>query len=168
MARFYELHFDGTPIHIGTKDCAEIKKGSINDIEKLVRCQNKRDIFLRRFKSGEHCLLAIVNGQVVGYEWFCVGPKHIEERYGYEIAIPADVMYAYDAYVLPDYRNRGIWSQLLFACSELMNENNKKSIMSFVDYGNDVSFNVHKSFGFSQVKSIFFINILGLKFAVKL
>jgi len=167
IAVFYELRFDGAPMHVNAKKTVEIKKGGISDIEKLVSCQNKKDIFLKRFKSGENCLLAIVDGQVVGYEWFCTGAKHIEERYGYEITIPAKVMYAYDAYVLPTYRKQKIWSQLLEASSKLMTENNKTGILSFVDYGNDISLNVHKKFGFLQVKSILFLKFFGLTFSMK-
>lgn len=163
MAVLYELHFDGIPIHINTKDCAEIKKGSFNDIKELVCCQNKEDIFLKRFKSGDYCLLAVVDGKVVGYEWFCTGSKHIEERYGFKITIPENALYAYDAFISPDYRKKGIWSQLISASSDIMCSKGKDIIISLVEYGNEASMNAHTRFSFYPVQRVLYFNICGLK-----
>jgi hypothetical protein len=67
-----------------------------------VECKATREAFLKRFQSNDHCVIAVVDGRVVGYEWFCDKPAHVEERYSYEIEIPRSSIYAYDAYIVPE------------------------------------------------------------------
>ena len=72
--------------------------------------QDKRAIFESRFAAGDHCVVAVADGRIVGYEWFCEQPVHREAEWDYPIQIPAGcVLRSSDAFIDPGYRNGGLW-----------------------------------------------------------
>jgi GNAT superfamily N-acetyltransferase len=134
------------------------------DLELLVRCQDKRATFERRFAAGEHCLVSIVDGSVVGYEWFTAKGRHTEERFGYTIPIPGDALYAYDAYTSEALRGRGIWSQITLAAAELMRSERRNRLIAHIDFGNDTSMAAHVKVGYHPIGWYLFVNVCGIRF----
>jgi len=118
---------------------------------------------MKRFISGDYCLVAIANGRIVGYEWFSSRNQHIEDRYHYKLVIPPYAVCAYDAYILEEYRLTGIWVKFKVCLAELMNELGKRLVITMIDYGNEASIRAHLRYGFRRVKSVFFLRILGLR-----
>ena len=161
---FYLLHFKNMPERsfLKARGPAKVRRGTLQDMEGLIRCQDKRDTFMKRFTIGDYCFIAIINEQIVGYEWFCAADHHIEDRY-YRIAIPPDAIYTYDAYILPEYRNTGIWLKFHEQLIELMNELGKKIVITMIDYGNEPSMKSHIRYGYHPVRRVLSLNILGLR-----
>jgi hypothetical protein len=111
--------------------------------------------------------VAEVEGRVVAYQWFCVRPFYTEERYACEIEVPADAIYEYDVFILPEYRLSGIWFK--FHClylRELMERLNRRRIIGMVDYGNRLSMNTHLRFGFKPFRRVFVIRLVGKTFSL--
>lgn len=167
VSLFYQFLNDNIPRFNNQQKNLIIKNIDIADIDSLAAENEKKELFKKRLLRGDYCIAAIFNGDIIGYEWFCTGNKHIEERFGYEIIIPNDTMYAYDAYIKPDYRKHGIWRQIIAFSKKLMIKHNKKNIMSFVEYDNNISFNAHKRVGFKLIKKILFIRFFSLTFSIK-
>lgn len=142
----------------------EVRKGTPDDIDQMARFENKKSLFEKRFAANEHCLIASINGAIVGYEWFTDAAFHIEERYRYRITIPADTVYAYDAYIMPEYRMCGFWPKFKKGMSAVMKELGRSRIITLIDYENTVSINTHLRFGFMPLKNILVIRILGKSF----
>lgn len=94
---------------------------------------------MKRIQSSELCLIAIINDIIVGYEWFTVSGNHIEERYNVALDIPDHVLYAYDAFVIPEYRKQGILTCILNYAHISMSDYDKSTIALNIDYGNKVS-----------------------------
>jgi hypothetical protein len=141
---------------------AEVRMGSIEDLDGLTQCQDKRLAFVNRFKANDHCAVAVIDGRIVGYQWFCDRPVYEEERYSCRIEVPADAVYEYDIFILPEHRLGGLWFK--FHClylSELMRRRHRQRIIGMVDYGMRLSMNTHLRFGFRLFRRVFVMKIFG-------
>ena len=138
-----------------------VRAATVDDLDALVTFRNHRDVFLDRFAGGDRCAVAEVGGRIVGYEWFCDGGIHEETAWGYRIVIPADYVYAYDAFIDPRYRNSGIWLRFKAYLGDLMRETGHIGVLTFVDYGNWPSLRTHLRFGFQPDTEVFVMKILG-------
>jgi GNAT superfamily N-acetyltransferase len=138
-----------------------IRSGSPDDLENLVRLRDQRQIFLKRFADGDRPVVAEVDGRIVGYEWFCEREVHEETAWGYRIVIPQGFVYAYDAYIDPQYRNSGIWLRFKAHLGERMIETGITGVLTFIDYGNWPSLRTHLRFGFTPGTEVLVVKILG-------
>ena len=122
-------------------------------------------MFLKRFAAGDYCVVAVVEGRIVGYEWFCDRSFYVEERYSYRIDLAPEAIYAYDAFILPDYRLTGIWLKFKgLYLRELMKGLGKGRILTMIDSGNRVSMQTHLRFGFRIVRRVFVVKTCGKSF----
>jgi GNAT superfamily N-acetyltransferase len=170
IAHFEVLRLDAVSRHFALRGDRQgfYRIATSADMESLVRCLDKRDTYGKRFQAGDLCIAAIVDGQIIGYEWLCVGSKHVEERYGFQVRIPEDAIYAYDAYVLPEYRRKGVWLRLQGCIVDWLEKCEKKSVIAIVDYGNDLSRKAHTGYGYSPIQAVSYIRVLWSKsFKVK-
>jgi GNAT superfamily N-acetyltransferase len=160
----YFLEYDGIPpphVHL-LRGRAEVRRATLQDLEALTRCQDKRLAFLNRFKSNDHCVVAVLDGQVVGYEWFCDKPVYVEERYLYTIDVPPDAIYAYDVFILPEHRLTGIWLKFKsLYLRDLMQTLQRQRVIGTVDYANRISMNTLLRFGFRLFGVLFVFKVFG-------
>lgn len=63
------------------------------------------DIKQARFEQGAQCLGVYRKGQLLGYIWFSTD-RYLEDevRFTYELAVPAQSVFDFDLYVLPEHR----------------------------------------------------------------
>ena len=161
------LEYTGIP-HLGTAlprtDCA-VRNATLKDLPGMTECQRTPQVFLKRFEMKDHCAVATIESRIVGYEWFCDKPTHSEERYAYEIAIPQSAIYAYDAYILPEYRLSGIWLKFKTVyLRELMQLLHKRKVITMIDRGNRMSMSTHLRFGFRLVHKVSVLKLFGKTF----
>jgi GNAT superfamily N-acetyltransferase len=145
-----------------------VRSATVEDIPELVRLQDKPELFRERFAGGDECVVALSEGRIVGYEWFCASPEHRESTWNLPIAIPGGFVYAYDAYIDPTYRNTGVWLRFKAFLGERMAATGKQGVLTFVDYGNWPSLRTHIRFGFIPSESVLALKVLGLYFYRKL
>jgi len=160
----YFLEFDGVPApHANLlRGRAEVRTASVDDLDGLTKCQNVRRAFLNRFAAHDRCAVAVLDGRIIGYQWYCDRPVYFEERYSYAIEIASDAIYAYDIFILPEYRLAGL--RFRFHClylRELMQKLGRQKIIGMVDYGNRLSMNTHLRFGFRLVRRVIVAKVLG-------
>lgn len=165
IARFEVLRLEAGAKRPAVRDNGEnvIREASRCDMESLVRCLDKRDIYARRFAAGDSCIVSVMQGRIIGYEWLCASKHHIEEQSGYKLPIPGDALYAYDAYVRPEYRRSGIWVRVQEQITRRLEKWGRKSIIAMVEYGNDVSRKAHLTYGYSPIKRVWYMRVLSLK-----
>src|SRR5262245_16910334 len=163
----YLMEYQGLPprhAHL-LRGPAEVRTATLQDLEGLARCQNRPRAFLNRFSADDVCVVAVVEGRVVAYQWFCLRPLYREERYAYELEVPSDAVYEYDVFVLPEYRLTGIWFK--FHCvylKELMERTHRRRILGMVDYGNRLAMSTHLRFGFRIFRRVFVVRLFGRSF----
>lgn len=160
----YFLEYPGIPpcASIFNRASSKIRSATLGDLPGIIKCQNTPRAFLRRFQSKDHCVVAVANGEIVGYEWFCDKTSHLEERYSYKIDIPQDAVYAYDAFILPEHRLSGIWLRFKTVyLRELMQSIHKRQIITMVDGGNRLSMSTHLRFGFKVVRKVMVLKLFG-------
>lgn len=167
IAPFCILRLDDVSLPAACNDMVDIRPGTGDDIAALSRCVDKGDKFRERFTQHEHCLMASINGEVAGYLWFCANERYVEESWKYRLSIPLNAVYSYDIYVNPVYRRKGIFKQLYRKLSEWMREHNRDSIMTMIDYSNQLSLKIHSKIGFRPIKSVLALRILGFRFFVQ-
>jgi GNAT superfamily N-acetyltransferase len=162
--RLHLIRYDGIPqVPDGSvRGPAEVRAGRPEDIDALVRCMGERAMFVERFASGDRCAVAVVDGDIAGYEWFSTHPRHIVPPFGYTIEIPPGSVYAYDAYILPAYRLCGIWLAFKRHLAGLMRGTSRNRVLAYVEYGNDLSLKTHLRFGFVHFKTVTLVRALGV------
>jgi GNAT superfamily N-acetyltransferase len=138
----------------------EIRAGSLNDLNRLAICgENKYQKFLERFQAGDHCVVAQLGAGIIGYEWFSIRPRHVAEPFKYRITVPCDCIYAYDAFILPEYRGSGVWLRFKSHLAALMEDLGRRRVLTYVEQGNELSLASHFRLGFKPVKLVFVSNI---------
>jgi len=147
---------------------ATVRRATIDDLAGLVQLRDKPDVFRARFAIGDHCVVALSGGRIVGYEWFCEQSVHHEHEWGLSIDIPGGFVYAYDAYIDPACRNTGVWLRFKAYLGEWMTATGKRGVLTFVDYGNWPSLRTHIRFGFKPFETVLALNVLGVKMFRKL
>jgi L-amino acid N-acyltransferase YncA len=162
--RLYFLAFDDVPRvrRAMLRGVATVREATLADIEGLTALEDKREVFEHRFADGDHCIAAVANHRIVGYESFSERSPHRETEWGYEIAIPPGAVYAYDAYIDPAYRNGGTWLRFKAHLGEWMAAHDKHQIITFVEEGNAASWNAHIRFGFRPAGVVLAVRILGM------
>ena len=162
---FHRLELRGAPAPSRRPhDAIPIRKADPDDLERLVRCIDKREMFERRFAAGEICLAAVQNDAIVGFEWFSTKENQVEERYRYEFALPDDALYAYDAYTAESHRDRGAWRQIIAAAAGSLVQGGRRRILAHVEIGNSASYAAHRRVGFRPIERYLFCSVLGLRF----
>ena len=158
------LQLEGVPEvrHSWLRGPGVVRAGSPADLDALANCRGTRALYEGRFAAGDRCVVAVLEGRIVGYEWFSEGPVHREGSHGYLIEIPRGAVYAYDAYIEPGLRNSGVWLRFKAYEGALMQEIGKSRLLTFVDYGNWPSLNAHMRFGFKPQKRVLALRVLGL------
>jgi GNAT superfamily N-acetyltransferase len=166
VGRLCFLRLDGVP-HVRPsmlRGPAAVRPAALADLDDLARFHDKGDLFRARFADGDHCVVAIVDNRIVGYEWFCANAVHHETAWGYTIVIPRWCVYAYDAYIDPAYRNCGIWLRFKAYLGEWMAASGKRSVLTFVEEGNTASYRTHLRFGFTPSTNVLAVKLFGMTF----
>jgi GNAT superfamily N-acetyltransferase len=142
---------------------ADVRFATLDDLDAVARLQNRKPLFRQRLDEGDQCVIAVIDGRVVGYEWFSDHPVHHETGWGYSVTIPCGYVYAYDAYIDPAYRNTGLWLRFKAFLADWMAARGRLGVITFVDYGNWPSLRTHLRFGFQPTESVLALRIAGLR-----
>ncbi len=150
---------DGVPDIKQARGKGIVRQGVFEDVAYMSELNNKKDIFVERFKNDEKCIVAVHGDKIIGYEWFSDKPLHCEERFFYSIEVPPGAVYAYDAYIMPEYRISGVWIKFKSYLGEYMQKNNINNIITLIDFDNVVSQKTHIKFGFKPFRHVVAVKI---------
>jgi len=165
FSRLCFLSFEGEPrVPVALlRGSGTVRRATPDDFDSLARLQGKASVFQQRFANGDWCVVAVVNGRIVGYEWFCEQAIHHETDWGLPIPIPVGFVYAYDAYIDPAHRNTGVWLRFKAHLSDWMTTTGKVGVLTFVEDGNLPSLRTHLRFGFKPAQTVLVARVLGLR-----
>lgn len=162
---FRRYRHDGAPDVVRARPSnLTVDTATPDDLDALVACCSKRGLFTKRFADNDICLIARREGRIVGYEWFSTKQQQVEERFGYVIPIPANALYAYDAYVTEAARGQGVWSHIMAAAGPLMKKSGRQALIVHIDLGNRKSLDAHTRMGFYPVRSYVYLRVFGFSF----
>jgi L-amino acid N-acyltransferase YncA len=147
----------------GESNCA-VRNASVDDLEIISRCQDKKEKFQSRFRKGDDCIIALSDGNILGFLWYSTHRVYIEEKTGYRLSIPEDAVYTYDEYVLPEFRKRGILNQLFRFQGDWMISNGKKDTIVMIEHDNKTSLEAHARKGFLKTKKVLYIKVFSGKY----
>jgi len=163
----YFRRLELTNVADGAPPTVPVRRAEARDLGLLIRCFDKARTFERRFESGETCLVVLVDGAIVSYEWFSTKGQHVEERYGFQFPIPGDALYSYDAYTLESHRGRGLWKEIIASAWATMAREGRRRILAHVEYGNPGSYTAHLRVGFRPIERYLFCSIFGIRFLAR-
>ena len=138
-----------------------IREAKLDDACEMAQLGSKLELFEQRFEEKEHAAVAVVDGKIVAYSWFSEKPFHFEDHHQYNLPIPPDSIYGYDLYIHPKYRMSGLWVKFMIYLADLMKKSGRVSIITMVEYGNFISMNTHIRFGFTPLRVVRIIKVLG-------
>lgn len=139
----------------------KVRPGRPEDLDRLALLgDNSREEFARRLAAGDRFAVALLDDRIIGYEWFSTNAyQTLELQYRFEI--PQDTIYAFNAFILPEYRLVGVWLKFKTYLAGLMQDLNRTKVITYVDPGNHLSINSHLRFGFKLCKKLFIIQVRG-------
>ena len=161
----YFLKYENIPEFKETRYYYQLRWADENDLKSLTECLPKNEIYINRFKRGDHCVVIEDHQKkIIGYEWFTINPTHLELITGYNVVVPNNSIFAYDAYIIPEYRIRGIWVAFKKKSVDLMRKYNRINIITFVFSGNKLSLNTHFRFGFVIYQRVISLKLFNFNF----
>lgn len=118
--------------------------------------------FSRRFEQGASCHIALAKGEVAGYVWIQPdAPEYATNSLlPFEPEPPGGYWY-FDAFVKPQYRMKGVFPCLIGALAEQHAE--PRPLYGETAYNNLPSIRAHLSLGYSQIRTVDFVCVLGLR-----
>ncbi|OGW50301.1 MAG: hypothetical protein A2078_10790 [Nitrospirae bacterium GWC2_57_9] len=166
VRRFYLMAYSSIPDVRGLRGPGLIRNGEPTDIGAMAMLDTleRQEIFRQRFGAGDHCAVAVAGSRIIGYEWFTSKRFHEEQRYLYPLSVPDDAIYAYDAFILPEFRISGVWVRFKKHLAEQMRELGRQRIITLIDSHNALSLKTHVRFGFTVYKSVLFVRVGGKRF----
>jgi GNAT superfamily N-acetyltransferase len=136
-------------------------------VDDLARCRGPRDLFEQRFSVlQDRCVAAMDGSGVVGFEWLSVRDERREPLMPLRFEIPASHAYAYDAFVLPAFRGRGLWAGLVRELAGAAGELGRPYVFSHVSRYNELSQAAHRGVGFTRVSSFRTVGLGGVGFTL--
>lgn len=166
IRKFYLLQYMGCPADFNSRGPGMIRVAEPSDVNNMEMLEKagKQKLFIDRFSVGERCSVAVHNGMIVGYEWHTNKSYHQEERYLFNIVIPDNAVFAYDAFIKPEYRISGIWIKFKMYLGERMREMGRDRIITLIDSDNRLSMNTHTRFGFTAFKSVYYFKLANKRY----
>jgi len=117
----------------------------------------------KRFRSGDKCIVATVNGEIVHWTWVAFKEAYVgvlEKK----IRVPdTNSAYVYGIYTLRKYRRLGIASKAMEALLNHLHSRGIKRVFVLIHHNNFPSIRYHQKIGFKKIGTIKFIKILKLK-----
>ncbi|MGF7119281.1 hypothetical protein [Methanobacterium oryzae] len=124
-AYLYSIKLDDMVIQEPKTDDFVIKECKMEDLHLF---RKLKDMFLKDMQNGHVLVAAFVDDQWVGYNWISLKPIEVEEV---ERFIHFDGAYLWRGYIKKDYRQRGIFKDLLYY--SLYQIKNKYKKMKFTE-----------------------------------
>jgi GNAT superfamily N-acetyltransferase len=116
-----------------------------------------------RLREGQACAVARHGGHVVAYCWLAVTPVPVAEID--RVVVPgAEEVYLYDAFTIPEWRGRGLFTTLLLELLTYMRRRGRKRALIFVLARNEASRRAIERGGFRLFQTVSRVELLGLRF----
>jgi hypothetical protein len=125
----------------------------------------KQEHVRARLRESDLCLLLWLGSELKACEWIALGPREYWEDWKEVrmiVRVPAGRCWAYDGRGLTP----GAWGLIMKAVPKELERNGSDAIYLRVDYANPISWNSHRSAGYSVVARVFHFGVGGLGFTL--
>ena len=135
-----------------------IKECNMDDLPKFGEL---KDLFLSDMQNGHILIGAFLGDQWAGYHWVSLKPKEVEEV---ERVIHFNGAYLYRGYVKKEFRQRGLFKNLLyFSLNLVKNKYNKNEVYGITETANVPTIKALEKNGYSRVGIIKYSRFFFLK-----
>jgi ribosomal protein S18 acetylase RimI-like enzyme len=135
-----------------------IKECNTDDLDKFGEL---KDLFLSDMQNGHILVAAFLDNQWMGYNWISLKPKEVEEV---ERFIHFNGAYLYRGYVKKEFRQRGVFKDLLyFTLNLIKNKYNKNEAYGITETANIPTIKALEKNGYSKVGIIKYSRIFSWK-----
>jgi GNAT superfamily N-acetyltransferase len=114
-----------------------------------------------RLRDGQACAIAHHETELVAYCWLSCTPVWVGEIGRTVIPGPEDV-YLYDAFTMPEWRGRGLFSAMIAPLLALARSRHRRRALIFVGAGNRASRRAIERAGFEFVHTVSRVELWGL------
>jgi GNAT superfamily N-acetyltransferase len=121
----------------------------IRRLQKLAKFHNGE--VQQRLKAGDLCFVALSDGNLANYAWFCFSEEYINELER-NIRVSAGSAYRYDVFTLPAYRGKGVFPSAFEESSKYLSQNGIKELYGLVDSSNSPMLRVYEKAGIASRK----------------
>jgi len=124
----------------------------------IKRMPAREDIKASRFDQGARCLGAYRKDKLIGYIWFAFGCYEEDEvRCSYELAQPAQSVFDFDLYVLPEHRMGIAFMAIWYGANEYLHRRGVRYTFSRLTRFNVASRRSHAHLGWRCVGQVVFL-----------
>lgn len=125
------------------------------------------DVIEARLRLGCRCLVAHVDGRLVGFQWFTIRDYMEDEVRCRFVLAPADhCAWDFDIYVVPEARMLPVFLRLWDRCNRLLREDAVSLSLSRINAFNSSSVRAHLRLGAQPIGSAVFLTVGRLQLAV--
>ncbi len=134
----------------------DIKKFNYN---KYAYDKNAREYAIEKLRKGDKCLLAVYNGEVVGYFWLMNGEMELSQ-YNH-IPLQDHKAYLYRAFVIEPFRGQRILWAMHSYYHEFLKAQDKTKVLEIISIWNKASIKAHTKIGMKPIGMIMQIRFFG-------
>ncbi len=116
-----------------------------------------------RLRQGHRGFVCEANRELVAMSWVNLGATHAEPEKFCSFAIPEDAAWAYDLWILPEWRLRGAMVAMVYHTFDYVREHDRRRLCGYMSWHNTDSLKAHVSFGHEVVGELLVVNILGFR-----
>lgn len=147
---------------------ARVRFGTRADLDGLSRCEGKKtEVFLRRFDANDLCVVAEVDGEIIGYAWYTDALSYYDSFFEFTVKVPGNSVFGYDGFIVPEHRLTGVWLKIQSIVGSWMTKSGRSALVTAVEYSNRGSLATHLRFGFEPYASVWIVRILGRTLSVE-
>jgi len=133
------------------------RKAFSKDLEKLKEIKPNTELFKKWLENESLFIIALKNNKIVGYTCVEFYPQKPIDRV---LKLQQNEAWGRDAFILPEYRNKGIYSIMFSLVTNLAKEKNLSKIYGSVDVKNLKSLKIHKKFGSKVIGRYIYLKLL--------
>ncbi len=146
----------------------QVREAVAGDIHGMSLCEGKPPhLFKERFERGDFAVVGLIDGKVVGYEWFSIRDYYYDEHYHFGFNLEPGHVFAYDGYISVEYRVTGFYPKFKQFLAQKMVEMNLTTVVCLVDVNNRVAKNTCLRSGFKHIATYWVVKLAGYRFSVK-
>lgn len=137
-----------------------VKKADYEDLYRLKDISTNIEHFQKLLESGNHILIALHGDKVIGR--LCVNFQ-LHKPWEKVLKLEPDEAWGENAFVLPEYRGKGIYSAMYSMATQMLKEQGFKRMFVIISFRNHKSMKIHRKLGGKEIGWITYIKFLGFE-----
>ncbi len=137
-----------------------VRSATAEDINEMSLCEGKPPhVFKERFERGDFAVVGLIDGQLVGYEWFSTRDYFYDEHFQFGFDMEPGQVLIYDGFINAEYRLTGFFPKFYQFLARKMVEMNLTTVISLVDVNNRLAKNTSFRSGFKHVATYWIVKL---------